>query len=193
MTEEERKLVVERIDGNLEKLKILKEYQQRLEKLEKVPEVIEYLEKTKAVKYLSRILHYLNDEQSIINWNFTEELSLGFTIDIQPCKHDVWIYTGSYSQNSHNEELKNRIYDEINKSFRYNKYTCLECGEQITTDDWQEFEKNNYVLKNRKDIDSKKYTEMYYQFLYNYPVETSRKMLIEEFEKNKPKIKIIKK
>lgn len=36
--------------------------------------------------------------------------------------------------------------------FEYNKYICLECGKKLEVKDWENFERNHFVLKNQNDI-----------------------------------------
>ena len=105
---------------------------------------------------------------------------------ISQCNHDILNYYGSYSLgDTPRVKLEFQVYDEEDEDFTYNKYKCLECGKLIQVEDWQEFEKEKIVLKNRKEINPFKYQDLYYQLLYNHSVEEAQRMLIEEFNKTK--------
>lgn len=109
--------------------------------------------------------------------------------EFSQCSHRIWFYWGSFTS-CNNKDFY--VYDEENKKFSYNRYICLECNGVICTKDWKWFEKENIVLKTRKNINIAMYQKQYYQLLYSHTVEESQSLIIEEFNKNivKPKKKI---
>jgi len=192
MTEQERKIVIDRINKNIEKSKLREEKIKRKEELQQCDQVKEYLELLSEIKKLDSELMFLNTEKDMIRlefiWGFNSKVkSEGFS----PCSHDIWIYLGSYGllldpQGEHDIYY---LCEEDDEKFSHNKYFCLECGKTICLENWQQFEKDNLVLKNKDDRNGEKYQQLYYQLLYQYEVSKSRDMVINEFNKNKKLIK----
>lgn len=194
MTEEERLLVVERVNNDLELQKIRKQKKERREELKQNEAVREYLKISNEIGKLNKELKFFKSKEEMTELEFicafnSKIKNEGFL----PCNHEIWIYSGSFGlwedprwEHDHNF----RIFDESDKEFGYNEYICLECGKVIKVEDYEEFEKNNFVLKNRRDMSVTKYQSIYYQLLYTNTVKDSQRMVIDEFNKNLTKKKI---
>ena len=186
MTEQERLAIVERIKKDLELQSLREKTKIKRKELIQNEKVKEYLETEKIIKKLNKELRLLKNEQQMIELEFIWALTGVKKSDIFQCNHDIWIYYGSYSLGETPwVELEFQVYNEEADDFSYNKYMCLECRKLIQVEDWQKFEKEEFVLKNRKENNPSKYQNLYYQLLYNYSVDESQRMVIEEFYKNK--------
>lgn len=183
MTEQDRKIIIERIERDLEFQSLREELKRRKEELRQNEAVKEFLEIEKKIKKLNQELRLFKNEEEMIYLEFIWGLTGVKKIDEEfSCEHDIWIYCGSFGSVDNRNEYP--IYDEESEGFVYNKYMCLECRKFILVEDWQNFEKEKFVLKNRRDINSFKYLELYYQLLFDHPVEEARSLVIEEFNKN---------
>lgn len=192
MTEQERLIVVERIKKDLELQKEREQKRNKLEELKQNEAVREYLRVSNEIRKLSKELSFLKTKEDAIYWEFlwafySKVKSEGFS----PCNHDIWMYIGSYGWEDYGffEGHDYIIEDENREDFYVNKYKCLECGICKNVTDWNKFEEDNFVLKNRKDSNVQQYMDLYYHLLYNHTIEESQRMLIEEFNKNKVLVK----
>lgn len=188
MTEQERLLVVERINKDKNNIELRKEKNNKKEELEQLKEVKEYLETIEEIKELNNKLSLFDTEEKMIDleftWAFRSRIKAG---KIKPCKHEIWMYKGSYTTKEDYYSEHDYIClvdDESSKDFEFNEYICLECGKTLKVENWNGFEKDNFVLKNREDIDYEKYINLYYQSLYTNTVSESRKIVVEEFKDN---------
>lgn len=202
MKENERKQVIEGVKQILGEKNSLKQKYSELKKLSKEPLVKQYLELVNDVNIQEEKLKQYDSLEKIINYEFSSVLRrYRKDIALTPCQHEIWLYDGSYYLlkdflNEHDHEIKeyleNATFEYVNYSFLYNRYICLECGKKIETKNWEQFENCNYVLKNQDkqtNLGTKYYIDKYYQLLYRNNIIKSQKLIIEEFNQNKVKIK----
>ena len=139
-------------------------------------------------------------EKKYMNLSSDDDLIISGMCEMQNdfrCYHDVWIYIGSsfsywdldgvkqYFGTFSNEDssLDRNEYTYINSH-----YKCLECGEGIKIKDWERFESSHTVLKDPYDFHSfSDYFRLYKKLLFTNTTEEARKIVIEEFNKNKNK------
>ena len=193
MTESERKIIVKKIENIKTRLKLKEMKKIRKQELEKSREVKEYLLLLQEIDALETELNLFKNETDVINWQFAQALDSKFNEKgITSCKHDIWLYEGSYNlwEDPYGEFDKEYITrDETNDNFCYNKYICLECGKEVKEQEWENFEEINLVLKDRDIKNISYYRNLYYQFLYNSSVCKSQQLIINEFNKKKIKRK----
>jgi len=193
MTEDERKIVVRKINEVKTKIKLKEIKKIKRQELENNRDVKGYLLLLQEIEALEGELSLFEKESDVINWQFTQALDSKFNEKgIPSCKHDIWLYEGSYNlwEDPYGEFDKEYITkDETNDNFCYNKYICLECGEVVKEQDWEKFEEINLVLKDRDIKNISYYRNLYYQFLYNSSVCKSQQLIINEFNKKKIKRK----
>ena len=201
MKEQERLQVIKRIENNIKEKKSLKEKSEQLQKLLNDPKVKEYLELLENIKIIEEKYEQRNSLEDYIEYEFDKIFGCARDIhmDVYPCKHDIWIYEGSYHSvwnfPGDNDRLTKTLsetssWQYLNSLFEYNKYICLECHKRVETKEWQNFENLHFVLKNQteeKDLESSYYLKLYYELLYKNNIDDAQKLLIEEFEKNKVK------
>lgn len=201
MKEQERLQVIKRIENNIKEKKSLKEKSEQLQKLLNDPKVKEYLELLENIKIIEEKYEQRNSLEDFIEYEFDKMFGCARDIhmDVYPCKHDIWIYEGSYHSvwnfPGDNDRLTKTLsetssWQYLNSLFEYNKYICLECHKRVETKEWQNFENLHFVLKNQneeKDLESSYYLKLYYELLYKNNIDDAQKLLIEEFEKNKVK------
>ena len=82
------------------------------------------------------------------------------------CSHELFIYCGSFDKDG------KLVSDETNTLFAYNKYKCLNCGIELSKNEWEDFEENNYVYKNLIQ-DYKKNYDMIHGNFNTYLEDTS--------------------
>lgn len=188
MTEQERLIVIERIKKDLELQKKHEQKKERREELKQNEAVREYLRVSNEIRKLSKELSFLKNKGDAVYWEFlwafySKVKSEGFS----SCNHDIWMYIGSYGWEDYGffEGREYIIEDENREDFDVNKYKCLECGICRNVTDWNKFEEDNFVLKNRKDLNVQQYMKLYYHLLYTHTVEEAQKLIIEKFNKNK--------
>ena len=196
MTEQERKIVIKRIEDDLADVELLKSKEKRKEELEQKPEVKEYLENLEQIKKLNDKLNVFNNEEDMIKYEFIWAFQSRIKgKDFSKCPHDIWLYTGSYNliidpRGEHNHY--NLVFDETAKNFDYNEYCCLECGKTVQEKNWQEFEKNHLVLKNRDYRFGDEYSNKYFKLLYEKnSIEEAQKEIINSFYEKKAAIQIL--
>ena len=196
MKEKDRQLIVERIQKDIEDKKLLQKKYDRLQALSNNPQVKEYLSLLEEIKTKERIQNTLKKSiKETINIEFNKALNNNIKDKkISPCNHETWIYQGSFSIENdlwYDCEYELLVENETDKEFKFNRYMCLECGKSIKVPDWQKFESNHHILKNyNKNHDCTYYHNQYYQSLYNFSVEESKKHIIDEFNKDKELSKI---
>lgn len=199
MTEKERKIVLDRIKNDKKKIELREKQRERKIELESKEDVIKYLNILKELNILDNDLKYFETEQDIVKmemiWAFSSRIK---SEGILPCNHDIWMYCGSFADISRwydDHSCIIKVDNEKKGDFVYNKYVCLECGKCLEIKEYEDFEENHFVLKNRKDICHERYMQLYYQLLYNHSVSKSRNLVIEEFYNNKnlPKKKTLEK
>lgn len=177
MLEKERLQVVKRIQEDVQMAQDLKAKKKVLENLAKSPLVKKYFALKKEVERLEKLQeHFKGNIDEIIQNEFENTLLLEH-------KNDIWMYTGSFSSLQENYE---KVEDENQEGFEYNEYRCLENSILRRVHNWQEFEKNHFVLKNREDMDVEKYQKLYYQLLFENPLLQAQEILIDIFH-NKQK------
>lgn len=195
MTEQDRQIVIKRIEEDIKNLELRKELLKRKKILEQDEKVKEYSYIINEMFNLDKKLSHITSKEDAINlefiWAFKSRID---DENISPCNHPIWMYTGAYAEIYYdNVGYYNTPCDnEESENFLHNEYICLECGEIIRVSNWEEFEQNHTVLKNIEDIDIEKYMKLYYQLLYTHTIEESQGLIIEEFNKStiEPKKKI---
>ena len=194
MTEKERLESIQRIKMDIEELEKIEKYEVEYNALLSDENVKRFLKLQEEInKYnLENGQKFEKDVNRMIYYEFFNRLC-----GKEQCKHDIWIYVGSYAYNS-DPYLCEYNYDylcgaENYGAFSYNKYECLECGMKIEIRDWEEFERTHFVLKDRNQLEANNYRIRYYQLLYTNPVDISQQMIIDEFNKNKAKSKHLRK
>lgn len=196
MKEQERKAVISRIEKNIEEKASLKVKYEQLKQLSNTEIVKQYLKLLDDIDYIEKKYQKLDTKEKIISDQFGTIFKYRNTIDLYPCKHDIWIYDGSYyllKDPLHEHDNICVEYSEgksvkkyFNYSFEYNRYICLECGKKLETKDWEKFEKSHLVLKNQNketDLGKDYYINLYYQLLYSNDIESSQKEVIDEFNR----------
>ena len=190
MKETERLEVVRRIRRDIEEKTLLKSYCEKLIQLEDDPRVKEYLKTMEEIERIKKDHRFFDDSiDKMINmefiWAFQSRIK---GESMSPCKHEIWIYDGSYYLScvlfsEHEHELITK--DENGENFDYNRYTCLECGKTVKVSNWREFEDTHFVLKDQQNvrIPSSNYSELYYKYLLDNSVEDAQEKIIEEFNK----------
>lgn len=181
MTEQERKEAINKINRYLELKEERKQKKKKLEELAKNDIVKEYLDYLSEVQKLNQILRGQSTKEDTIELAFKQEFN-----DL--CSHDIYIYMGSYSYlhcGLDGRWYESLVPNELDDGFIFNYYGCLCCDKTIEVSDWKKFEETHFVLKNYSDTNDQKYTSLYYQLLYNHTDEDTKRMVIEEFNKNK--------
>ena len=194
MKEKERLEVVKRVNLSMEEFNEIERCKIELNTLMQDEKVKRYITlKEKILAYARNESLFKGELENMIHYNFSWQLlSTWRNKSFRPCSHDIWIYKGSYGywEDPRNEhDCKYLCDDENSKDFYCNKYECLECGQEVETNDWKSFENNHFVLKDINQRNVEYYRNMYYQFLYNNPVDVAQQMVIDEFNKNKSKSK----
>jgi len=196
MTEYDRQIVISRINRKLEIMddrEVLLEVKRELEQDDKVKE---YLKNLSEINKLDKELERFSSKEDVITTVFKDSCDYHSNDKfLSTCEHDIWMYGGSvgeyYYADYSGRAYEMSVYDETNESFRYNEYYCLECNKEVDVEDWQLFEKNHFVLKNRDDLDTQKYMNLYYQALYKYTTEEAREIEISSFYENMIKSKML--
>ena len=192
MKEEERLVVVKRVDDDVNGDEIMNGKLEELTLLEKDEKVLKYLQLKKEVNDIkNKQKIFMNDKRKMIEWEFDWAFHRRInSSDFSDCQHSIWIYEGSYLEDygdRFSKEDEYCCYDENDKDFSYNKYVCLECDKTVRIKDYKSFEEKNLVLKNRDDNNIELYRWIYYQELYNSTVEEAQAYVISEFYKNMAK------
>lgn len=189
MTEKERLEVVKTVKQDIAELRKIVKYEAEYAALLSDEKVKRFLQLQEEIeKYnLGNGQKFAKDVNRMIYYEFFNRFS---GIKKEQCKHDIWIYVGSYAYNNSDPYLCKSNYnclcgDENHKAFSYNEYECLECGMKIKIEDWEEFERTHFVLKDRNQLDVNCYRTRYYQLLYTNPVTISQQMIIDEFNKKR--------
>lgn len=192
MKEEERLEIIKRVNHSMEEFNEIERCKIELNTLMQDEKIKRYITlKEKILAYARKERLFKGELENMINYNFIWSLwAIRRDQSFEPCSHDIWIYTGSYGywEDPRNEhDYEHLCGDENSKDFYRNEYECLECEEKVKIEDWKSFEKNHFVLKDINQRNVEHYRELYYQFLYNNPVDVSQQMIIDEFNKNKSK------
>lgn len=201
MKEQERLEVIKRIESNISEKESLKSKYEQLQQFLNDSKVKQYFELLENIQSIEKKYERRNSLEDFIEYEFSKIFGCarGIHMDVYPCKHDIWIYEGSYYSVSYgpwDDERENRTFSETStwkyadSSFLHNKYICLECHKRVEIKDWKRFEDSHYVLKNQNEnnnLDVSYYLNLYYQLLFKNGIEQAQKMLIEEFEKDKQK------
>lgn len=192
MKEIERQEVVRRIQNDIQEKDELRKQYDQLKEMAANPAVVKYLQLIEEIKNKENHQSFFNSEEKMIYlefvWAFESRIK---GQDMEPCKHEVWLYDGSYYLDADWRCEHDHYYhadDETHKDFAYNRYVCLECGKKVETKDWQNFENFHFVLKNQNgtpDLRAERYRQLYYQLLYTNDVETAKQNVIEQFNREK--------
>lgn len=181
MIEEERLNYVEKVN------KLLKEKEQLEAKEE---ELKKQMEKEEVKKYFA-LLEEVNSMKnySIESLEHVRGCAFARRLRAPICNHDIWVWDASYCDS---EWAEKPYWDwekfEKAKGFIYNEYHCLDCGEYVKEEDWEDFEREHTVLKDRKlcshhhflDV----YPPLYEKLLYEYPADVAINKLVEQFQKD---------
>ena len=128
MKELERLEVIKRVIEDIYNNEYLNRKNDELSKLSKSERKKQYMilkDELEAIKTSQAILG--TTKESMIETEFFWSLYSGVREEtFSPCKHDIWIYAGSYGN-----DFEFECYDEEDEDFSYNSYTCLECGETV--------------------------------------------------------------
>jgi len=203
MKEYQRKIAIEQILETIAEKKLLTSKQKILEGFKSNPTIlaVDYFRFEKEIEELEEKYKYCNTEEKIIESVFRRLMNEDFR-----CHHETWIYEGSYYLSidkfryEHDHLCKGLDESlptiEGDFEFKHNSYICLECGQKIEVKDWENFERNHFVLKSQNDdLDINKYISLYYQSLYKMPAEEAKEKVIQAFniEKSKGITKTLKK
>lgn len=181
MTEQERLIIVEKINSYLQLQNDRKQKKERMEELSKFSIVKEYIDNLSEIQKLNKLLDGQDTKEDAINLSFRQKFN-------NKCSHDIWIYMASYSCwycEIDEQWYESVVSNEFDDDFIYNCYGCLCCDKTVEVEDWEDFEETHFVLKNYSDTNDRKYTNLYYGLLYNYTDEEAKKEVIKEFNKNK--------
>lgn len=199
MKEIERQEVVKRIKKDIEKIELLMAKCEKLNQLTENPIVKEYLDLLEDIKCLEEKLEKerMNSVEKATYKGFAKAFqNKGQVQDMQPCKHEIWMYEGSYyliEDPRGERDAYIRTNTEEHENFEYNRYMCLECAKSIDTPQWRSFEDSHFVLKNQESKPSFMtvygYINTYYQLLYNMSIKEAQEKLVEQFNRDKTKKK----
>lgn len=196
MTEQERRVIVERVNKSLNTLEMKVARLKRVSELEQDAKVSEYLKLLDELKILNYQIQYMDTKEEIIRTEFYGLFGDGKNVNPEKeqleCNHEIWIYIGSCCICKEPNVYEKYVEDEYEKEFKYNKYVCLECGKVVEEKDWQKFEKENYVLKNRDDLSANKFREMYFKLLLNHTVKEAQAIVVKNFHENSTTCKLLK-
>ena len=197
MKEEVRKQTIERINEDIKTQSDYESKKDELNEMSKSDIIKKYESLKKEVLALDKKYKSCNKAEDLIINGFKDVI-----IKNKDCSHDIWIYEGTYSKSmcdaislDHskcNNNCKDNKYctESLCPSFLFNKYICLECGWEHRAKDWQEFEKNHFVLKKEEiDIDIEEYRKQYFELLYYNENEKANDLFIESFNNENVKVK----
>jgi len=200
MTEQERLVIVDKIDEDIKLVELLEQQKEKLKQLEENKIIKEYLALLNQVSILSDKTKEFKSKEDIANLEFSSVLDEEVRRkEISHCNHDIWMYYGSYGMLFNKISCIPCFIDlsiERDNDFYFNKYICLECGKEIQVNDWEEFENNHIILKNYDNTHNLekylKYRQQYYELLYNYSVNEANDMMVKQFYNGRryPKKKI---
>lgn len=196
MKEYQRDHAIIEVAKQINEKKSLPAKRSKLEELKKDPTVVKYLNLLEEIKNIEEKYKFYNTDEKIIEHTFEKLICEDYK-----CHHEIWLYEGSYyirrreqTDDSYRELDENLPVEKGEFEFKYNRYICLECGEKVETKDWQNFEKNHFVLKNQNEhINIEDYISLYYQTLYNKSAKESQETVIRAFNIEKAKTKTLKK
>lgn len=198
MKEYQREHAILEIAKKINEKKSLVAKKNELEELKKDPAVVKYLNLLNEIKAIEEKYKYHNTEEKIVDNVFRKLIEKDFK-----CSHEIWLYEGSYylsidmlHEHDHwcRKKYENLPVRKGDFVYKHNTYICLECGKKIETKDWENFEKNHLVLKNRDEyIYVYDYISLYYQYLYQMPIKEAQEKIIREFNIENAKSKTLKK
>lgn len=92
---------------------------------------------------------------------------------------ETWLYLGSYYiyMDEYGFEYECQTKDELEDNFVYNKYKNLSTNKEVDIKDYQNFERDNIVLK--------EYNKTYNEYLTKYFIPTKTKSLTHTKNKNR--------
>lgn len=197
MKEEERQLIIKKIEKTLQEEEKLNKKYEELKRLLENPEIKKYLALLNDINDIKRKTNRFTTKDELIKYNFIWSLNGTCKNEkLVNCTHDIWLYAGSYyyCEDPHGEH--DHYYmteDETDILFSHNEYFCLECGKIIETKNWKEFEETHYVLKNPNyyysEVPCEYYQNIYYQLLFENSVSVSREIIINIFNNDTSKDK----
>jgi len=198
MKEYQRQHAVFEIAKKINQKKSLPAKRSELEELKKDPAVVKYLNLLDEIIKIEGMYKIYNTDEKIIEHVFSSLINEDYK-----CHHEIWLYDGSYYLSIDDCSEHNYLIEKFDENlptvkgdfeFKYNRYICLECGKQVEIKDWENFEKNRFVLKNQNgDICIDDYISLYYQTLYNKSVKEAQETVKTAFEIEKAKSKTLKK
>ena len=99
MTEQDRQIVIKRIEEDIENLELRKEILKRKKILEQDEKVKEYSYIINEMFNLDKKLSHITSKEDAINlefiWAFKSRID---DENISPCNHPIWMYTGAYAE-----------------------------------------------------------------------------------------------
>ena len=180
MTEQERLVVVDKINRYLQLQKDRKQKRERVEELSKINIVKEYIDNLSEIQKLNKLLDGQDTKEDAISLSFRQRFN-------NKCCHDIWIYMASYSYwycEIDEHWYESVVSNEFDDDFDYNCYCCLGCDKTVEVQDWEDFEATHFVLKNYSDTKYDYYKKLYYQLLYTNTVNDAKRIIIEMFKDN---------
>lgn len=92
---------------------------------------------------------------------------------------EIWLYLGSYYiyMDEYGFEYECQTKDELEDNFAYNKYKNLSTNKEVDIKDYQNFERDNIVLK--------EYNKTHNEYLTKYFIPTKTKSLTHTKNKNR--------
>lgn len=175
MTEEDRLFYVEKITQIIEKQESLNKKNNQIKELETDEKVKEYID-------LKKETERLNKELQVYDGSKEEVIQQTFLSGSQHCEHELCELLGSFFAKTVFDGRKRifnfRCDNEYDERFEFNYYRCIECGEDIKTNDWKKFESEHLVL-NRPDYVHLAYE--YRQLLFENTVEETKKILVNKY------------
>ena len=192
MIESERQIVVKNIEKEIEMLQIKNDKIKQLENLEQKSLIQKYLKLKEEIELLTEKFRFVEQKEDTLKAIVLSNFAIG-SIEFSPCSHPLWMYSGSYyNWLDYNCEHSHDILvdDENDKEFEFNRYYCLECHRYVDEKDWEKFEEKRFVLKDRNQLDTYFYRNLYYQLLYENTINETKEKIIKIFKENgKTKIK----
>lgn len=192
MKENERKIIVEQINKDIEMKESLPQKEIEMESLLKNDFVKRYIQLNREISNAKNCFLSESNEK-IIKLRFIRAM-IGTDLysGVKKCSHSIWFYSNSikcYADPRCEHDMYFSCDNEEDPNFEYNVYVCLDCQKQVEVENWKDFENENFVLKNYDDRNISAYLDNYYQLLCEMSAEEAEATIIRNFNVNLKKSK----
>lgn len=192
MKENERRIIVEQINKDIVMKESLPQKEVEMESLLKNDFVKRYIQLKRKISNAKNC--FLSDSNERIRELRFVRAMIGTDLysGVDKCSHGIWFYVNSikcYADPRCEHDMYLPCDNEDDPDFEYNVYICLDCQKHFETENWREFESENFVLKNYDDKNISSYLANYYQLLCEMSVEEAEATIIRDFNVNLKKSK----